>query len=302
MQTQEVVLVTGSSSGFGRVLVESLARKGYTVFASMREASGRNAAANGELTSLAQRDNLPLHVVEMDVTDDASVDNAVNEVVGREGRIDVLVNNAGVSYRGATEAFTVGQIKSLFDANFFGVARTSRAVLPHMRRQRRGLLILMSSGGGQMVYPFMGAYSASKFAAEALSLSYRYDLSRYGVDSVIVEPGWHPTRILGKQVRPADVDRLVELEGISDIWEMMDEGIEAMFSGHELPNIGDVADVVEGLIRMPAGERPLRSLVGFDVQYIAHLNDVVEQTQSELLDMLGLGELAQPSSPKAAAG
>ena len=85
MQTQEVVLVTDSSSGFGRVLVESLARKEYTVFASMREASGRNAAANGELTSLAQRDNLPLHVVEMDVTDDASVDNAVHEVVGREG-------------------------------------------------------------------------------------------------------------------------------------------------------------------------------------------------------------------------
>ena len=302
MQTKEVVLVTGSNSGFGRVLVESLARKGYTVYASMRESSGRNAAANGELTSLAQRNNLSLHVVELDVTDDASVDNAVKEVVGREGRINVLVNNAGVSYRGATEAFTVEQLQSLFDTNFFGVARTNRAVLPCMRRQRSGLIVLMSSGGGQMVYPFMGAYSASKFAAEALSLSYRYDLSRYGVDSVMIEPGWHPTPILGKQVRPADADRLAELGGISDIWERMDEGIADMFVGREPPNIGDVADVVDRLIRMPAGERPLRTLVGQDVQYIAHLNDVAEQTQSDLLDMLGLGELAQPSSPRAAAG
>ncbi len=238
MQTEEVILVTGSNSGFGRVLVESLARKGYAVYASMREASGRNAAANGELISLAQRDNLSLHVVELDVTDEASVDNAVRQVVVKEGRIDVLVNNAGVSYRGATEAFTVEQLQSLFDANFFGVARTNRAVMLYMRRQRSGLIILMSSGGGQMVYPFMGAYSASKFADEALSRSYRYDLSKYGVDSVMIEPVWHQPPILGKQVRPADADRLAELGGISDIWERMDEGIAAMFAGCDPPTSG----------------------------------------------------------------
>ena len=213
---KEVVLVTGASSGFGRSLVESLAQNGYQVLASMREASGRNATANAELRSLAEKEGLSLQVVELDVTNEESVDAAVKELVSWAGRIDVLVNNAGVAYRGATEAFTVEQVRELFDVNFFGVLRMNRAVLPYMRKQGRGLLILMSSAGGQVVYPFMGLYSASKFAAEAMSISYRYDLSRFGIDSVIVQPGWHPTPILGKQVRPADVGRLTELEILSE--------------------------------------------------------------------------------------
>ena len=301
-EPKEVVLVTGSSSGFGRVLVESLAKNRYRVFASMREASGRNAAANAELRSLAQKQGLSLHVLELDVTDESSVDKAVKEVVGRAGRIDVLVNNAGVAYRGATEAFTVEQVRELFDVNFFGAIRMNRAVLPYMRNQGTGLLILMSSGGGQVVYPFMGLYSATKFAAEALAISYRYDLSRFGIDSVIVQPGWHPTPILGKQVPPADSGRLAELERISDIWKRMDDGVAEWFSGRELPDIKYVADVVEDLIRTPTGERPLRVLVGQDVQYIKGLNEASDAAQAEMLGMLGLSELMQPSPPRAAAG
>ncbi len=290
---KEVVLVTGASSGFGRSLVESLAQNGYQVLASMREASGRNATANAELRSLAEKEGLSLQVVELDVTNEESVDAAVKEVVSWAGRIDVLVNNAGVAYRGATEAFTVEQVRELFDVNFFGVLRMNRAVLPYMRKQGRGLLILMSSAGGQVVYPFMGLYSASKFAAEAMSISYRYDLSRFGIDSVIVQPGWHPTPILGKQVRPADVGRLTELEILSDIWKRMDDGVEGWFSGRELPDIKNVANVVEDLIRTPLGKRPLRVLVGQDVQYVIGLNEAADAAQAEILEMVGLSELMQ---------
>ena len=299
MATNDVVLVTGSSSGFGRILVESLARVGYTVFASMRETQGRNAAANAEIRSLSEREGLSLHVVELDVTEEASVENAVKEVVSLFGRIDVLVNNAGLSYRGATDAFTVEQIQHLFDTNYFGVGRTNRSVVPYMRQQGSGLLVYMSSGGGQVVYPFMGLYSCSKFAMEALALSYHYEVSRLGIDSVIVEPGWYPTPILDRQVQPADADRVAGYAGLADVLRKIDVGIVSYHDGQELPKIQEVADLVAALIATPAGQRPLRVLVGQDVQYIAQLNQVAEETQAHLFARLGIADLLKPAPRKA---
>ena len=127
----QTILVTGSSSGFGRLIVETLAREGYTVFASMREVAGKNVAAVLELGDLAQREHLSLHVVEMDVTDDASVEQAIESIVGMTGRLDVVVNNAGVEYSGPLEAFTLDQAQNQFDTNVFGVLRVNRAALPH---------------------------------------------------------------------------------------------------------------------------------------------------------------------------
>ncbi len=296
MDTKKVILVTGSSSGFGRLTVESLARQGHQVYASMRDMNGRNAEASDQIRELAERENLAINLVELDVTDDVSVDKAVSEVIERSGRVDVLVNNAGTVYMGPTETFTLDQIQQQFDTNFFGVARMNRAVLPYMRGQGSGLLLHVSSIAGRLTMPFMGIYSASKFAVESLAEAYRYELSSLGIDSVIVEPGAFPTSIFAKIGQPADHSRLVEYGDLAKIPQQMGAGFEEMFSGDTAPDPQEVADAIAKLVATPAGQRPLRTLVGQDAQAATALNQVAEQAQEVLMEMVGLSDLMSMSS------
>ena len=217
----KVILVTGSSNGIGRLTVETLARQGHTVYASLRHANGRNAAVRDELQQLASHESLNLYVVELDVTDDVSVEAAVADIITDAGRVDVLVNNAGVMNIGITEGFTLEQVQRQFDVNFYGAVRTNRAVLPHMRRQGEGLLIQISSLAGRIVLPFFGIYNASKFAVEAMSEAYRYDLSGWGVDSVIVEPGPYGTNLLETIPWPEDKQRLEDYTELAGAPEKM---------------------------------------------------------------------------------
>ncbi len=162
----QTILVTGSTSGFGRLMVETLARQGYIVFAGMRAVAGKNAPAAEELRVLAEREHLALHIVEIDITDDASVEQAIASLVGITGRLDVVVNNAGIAYSGPLEAFTLKQVQQQFDTNVFGVLRVNRAALPHMRRLGSGLLLQIGSIAGRLALPFQGLYAATKFALE----------------------------------------------------------------------------------------------------------------------------------------
>src|SRR5881392_2733797 len=148
MSSKQVVLITGSSTGFGRLFTETLARKGHTVFATMRDPGDRNAKNASEIRALAEKHSLPIHVLELDVTDDASVGRAVDAAVAKAGRIDVAINNAGYYLSGLEEAVTTEQAQRLMDTNFLGPVRVNRAVLPHMRRQRGGVLMHISSGAG----------------------------------------------------------------------------------------------------------------------------------------------------------
>lgn len=296
MDTKKVILVTGSSSGFGRLTVETLARQGHQVYASMRDINGRNAEASDQIRELAERENLAINLVELDVTDDVSVDEAVSEVIDRSGRVDVLVNNAGFGYMGPTETFTLDQIQQQFDTNFFGVARMNRAVLPYMRGQGSGLLMHVSSIAGRLTMPFMGIYSASKFAVESLAEAYRYELSSLGIDSVIVEPGAFPTSIFAKIGQPADHSRLAEYGDLAKIPQQMGAGFEEMFSGDTAPDPQEVADAIAKLVATPAWRRPLRTLVGQDAQAATALNQVAEQAQEVLMEMLGLSDLMSMSS------
>src|SRR5438034_7010726 len=207
MKSKQVVLITGSSTGFGRLFTETLARKGHTVFATMREPGGRNAKNPSEIRALAEKDSLPIHVLELDVTDDASVGRAVDAAVAKAGRIDVAINNAGYYLSGLEEAVTTEQAQRLMDTNFLGPVRVNRAVLPHMRRQRGGVLMHISSGAGRVVLPSVGFYCASKFALEALAEAYSYELAGQGSEFVIVEPGQYETPIFGSTVRSADEAR-----------------------------------------------------------------------------------------------
>src|SRR5260370_4030509 len=182
------ILVTGSSTGFGRLAVETLARQGHTVFAGIRDITGKNQTVRDELRALAENEPLALDVVELDVTNDPSVDEAVQQIVAATGRLDVVVNNAGVSYSGPIEAFTVEQAQALFNTNVFGVMRVNRAALPQMRAQGGGLLLQIGSISGPLGLPFLGLYGATKFTLEGLTESYRYDLAPFGIAAATLAP------------------------------------------------------------------------------------------------------------------
>jgi len=283
---KSVILITGCSSGFGRLIAETMARKGYRVFATMRAVQDRNADVARELHALAERESLSLHVLEIDVTDDASVERAVDGAIALTGRIDILVNNACYALLGLTEACTLEQAQHILNTNFLGAVRMNRAILPHMRFRGSGLLIHISSGAGRIALPGLGFYSASKFALEALAEAYRYELAPEGIDSVIVEPGAFPTAVFEKTDHAADPSRASTYGSGNEIPKKI---LAAISSSRGDPQ--EVADCVVQLVEMPAGNRPLRVRVGSHVEAFSRLNDYSEQLLTEFLDAIGVTPL-----------
>src|SRR3979411_1768507 len=270
MNSKQVVLITGSSTGFGRLFAETLARKGHTVFATMRDPVGRNAKNASETRTLAEKESLPIHVLELDVTDDASVGRAVDAAVAKAGRIDVAINNAGYYLSGLEEAVTTEQAQRLMDTNFLGPVRVNRAVLPHMRRQRSGVLMHISSGAGRVVLPSMGLYCASKFALEALAEAYTHVLAAQGIESVIVEPGAYETPVFGNTVTAADEARTNTYGAVREIPARLNAALSS-----NAGNAQEVADAVLRIIETPAGEKQLRYLIspeGFGLNKIKGLD------------------------------
>lgn len=184
-----VVLITGCSSGIGKYTALEMARRGHRVFASMR-----NLESARFIQADAEKAQLTIELLQLDVTDPASVISAVQQVLKQAGAIDVLVNNAGRGSIGVVEDYTDEEIRSVFETNFFGAVRTTRAVLPAMRARRSGTIIMMSSVSGLRTFPFSSVYSASKFALEAISNGLRYELRPFGIRVVLIEPGNFQTR------------------------------------------------------------------------------------------------------------
>lgn len=288
----KIILVTGSSSGFGKLIAMTLAASGHTVFASMRAVSDKNAAAGEELQNWAATACADLSVLDLDVTQTASVNRAVAALIEKTGRIDVVVNNAGIMNIGVNEAFTIENMQQIYDVNVFGPFRVNKAVLPHMRRQRSGLLIHLSSTVGRVLFPFIGIYASSKFALEALAESYRYDLSRLGIDSVIVEPGAFPTALAEKGVSPGDPEVQGGYAGLNNDLKRFGNVFVEMFSGKNVPDPQDVADAVKQIVDMPAGQRPLRTVVDPVLgDEITEINKVASRVQSQVLKLMKLAEL-----------
>lgn len=288
----KVVLITGTSSGFGRLIAETLTRKGFQVFATMRNTQTRNAAAARELEQLAQREALNLQVLELDVTQDASVERAVKEVAAKCGRIAVLVNNAGYGVMDLSETVTVAQAQRQLDVNFFGVLRMNRAVLPVMRRQGSGLLLHVSSGGGRLAIPGMGLYCASKFAMEALAETYRYELASQGIDSVILEPGAYSTPIADKLEAGEDPERKA---GYGEMAKVPGTVLQYIRSARANPQ--EIADKVLQIIETPAGQRKLRYRVGPGGPGVERINTLTDQIQAELLEAFGIAAAAKFKRP-----
>ena len=283
MNSRQVVLITGSSTGFGRLFAETLARKGHTVFATMRDPGGRNAKNASEIRTLAERDSLPIHVLELDVTDDASVEGAVDAGVSKAGRIDVAINNAGYFLSGLEEAVTTEQARHLMDTNFLGPVRVNRAVLPHMRRQRSGVLMHISSGAGRVILPSAGFYCASKFALEALAEAYSYELAAQGIESVIVEPGQYETPVFGNTVVAADEARTNTYGAVKEIPAKINAALSSTAG-----NAQEVADTVLRIIETPAGEKQLRYFVSPQNFGVDEINALSKQVQTNVLEAFGL--------------
>jgi len=284
---EQTILVTGSTSGFGRLTVETLARQGYRVFAGMRAAAGKNAPAAEALRALAQRERLALQIVEIDVTDDASVERAIAEIIETTDRLDVVVNNAGVSYSGPLEAFTLEQVRQQFETNVFSVLRVNRAVLPQMREQGSGLLLQIGSIAGRLGLPYLGLYGATKFALEGLTESYRYELAPFGIDAAMIEPGTFPTTISANRQVAADAERLALYQAAINAFTVP---FYAENRSATPPDPQEVADAIAHVIAQPAGERPLRTVVATVAQRQAPqaLNAAATQAMHSFLEALHL--------------
>jgi NAD(P)-dependent dehydrogenase (short-subunit alcohol dehydrogenase family) len=249
------IFITGASSGFGRLITQTLLKDKHQVVASMRNIGSKNSKASSELKTLGA------HTVEMDVTDDDSVNKGMTKAIELLGGIDVVINNAGVGVIGLQETFTADDWKKVFEVNVFGVQRVNRAVLAHMREKRSGLLVHISSLLGRVVVPFYGPYNSSKFALEALADNYRIELSSFGIESVLVEPGGYGTTFVDNLVRPSDANRIKSYGEMAHAPEGFLKNFEKNFEGPSAPNPQWVADAVLNLIKVPRGSRPFRTTV-----------------------------------------
>ncbi len=290
----KTIVVTGSSSGFGRLVSESLARKGDRVYATMRGVEGKNASVAETLKHWAAAEDLDLRVLEMDVTSTPSVDAAASQVLAESGAPDVVINNAGQMFVGITEAFTAEELMNQLNVNMVGIHRVKRAFLPAMRERGSGLFINLSSIAGRFGVPFYSIYHASKWAVEGYSLALRTELASSGIDVVVVEPGPFTTELFPGMQRPVDAGRRAGSypEVVHETFAAMEGMFEGLFRDPSIPTDPDLlADRLVELVEMDAGSRPFRSVVGVDFGVQAR-NAAVEPFDHEVLEAAGFTSFA----------
>ena len=249
------ILITGASGGFGSLSVNELLQQGHEVWAAMRDPQHRNRQMADELEQAGAK------VVELDVTDQASIDQALAKVVAEGGVPEVLIHNAGVGALGLQEAFTTEQLQALFDVNVFGVHRLTRSILPHWRQAGQGQLVFISSLLGRMTVPYYGPYNASKWALEAMAENFRSELSGFNIDVSIVEPGGFPTTFIDNLVKAADQPRLDELGAYAEAPLAFLQGFEQALAANPAQDPKLVAQAIAETIAAPVGQRPFRRVV-----------------------------------------
>jgi len=285
------VLITGTSTGFGRLTAQTLAKDGHTVFATMRGVEGKNQVHANSLQAWATSNGADLHILELDVTSQQQIDASVEAAYGIAGSLDVVINNAAVGNVGVLEGFTVEQAKTIFDVNFFGPYRLIKAVLPMMRERGSGLLISVSSATGRIVIPFVAPYSATKYALEALAEEYAFELAPFGIESVIVEPGSFGTDVFSKLIEAEDKEVLAGYGEMADMPINNLKQMAEMLSGPDAPSPQLVADAIKGLVDTPQGKRPLRTVVGpLTVAGVEQLNEDYLQARDAMYAEMGLGQ------------
>ena len=283
----KTILVTGASSGFGRLTAETLSKSGHKVFAGFHSAEGARKQIADELKAKN------IEILKVDVTDQASVDTAIVQLLEKSGnKLDVVVNNAGMASAGLSEAFTAEQARDLFEVNVFGVQRVLRATLPVLRAKRAGLVINVGSILGRVTLPFFGLYGASKYAVEAMTDSYRYELSQLGVDVVLVQPSAYPTNMYAAAQKPANGELAKSYGETAEVPGKILKTFMTLFQGENAPNPQDVATAIDKIVAMPAGSRPDRAVVGLPFGSDA-VNTAVAPIQRGVIESLGLGDLTK---------
>lgn len=252
----KTIFITGTSTGFGKLTTITLANAGHTVIAGMRGINGKNETVAKELSALPN-----VEVVEIDITDDNSVKAAFEYTLTKYGHIDVLVNNAAVSGFGVLEAYSLDQIRQMFEVNFYGTLRTIFAVLQGMRKAKNGLIINITSGASGHTLPFMIPYLASKFGVESITEGLKDELAQFNVESVSIQPGVYPTEMNNgsKAGIHADKPEVIAEYGEASAQQFNAMGT-ALFSKMAEFNMDPqtIADGILRLVEMEKGTRPLR--------------------------------------------
>lgn len=253
----KTILITGTSSGFGGLTAIDLAKRGHRVIAAMRNTSSSNKAVAATLNGISN-----IEVVEMDVTSTESVNTAVQGILKKYGRIDVLVNNAGIAGIGLLEATSIEQMKRVFEVNLWGVLRTYQAVLPSMRKDCSGLIINISTGLGLVSAPYLGPYVGSKYALEGITEAIRYEIKEFGIETVNVLPGAFPTELGNKGGQGQDKPEIIGTYGAPAIDKLQQFGgiLFQKIADYKM-NPQEVADAIRHLVEMEPGTRPFHTSV-----------------------------------------
>lgn len=294
----KTIVVTGASSGFGAMTVRALADAGHTVYAGIRGTTGRNQPAVADAAQYAAEHRVDLRVVELDVSDEQSVDAAIARVLEETSRLDVVVHNAGHMVLGPAEAFTADRLAAVYDTNVLSTQRVNRAALPHLRRQGDGLLVWVGSSstrGGTP--PYLAPYFAAKAAEDALAVSYAAEVARFGIDSVIVVPGSFTTGTnhFVNAGRPADQATAEAYEErYAGLMDQVGARLAELAPADADPT--EVARRIVAVVDTPKGQRPFRVHVDPADDGAEVVNMVGDRIRTEFYNRIGLDDLLTPAS------
>ncbi|AUG52522.1 SDR family oxidoreductase [Thalassospira marina] len=299
---KEVIIITGASSGFGQMTAHALGRAGHIVYATMRQTEGRNKPKADDYRSLSQAENIDIRPLEMDVSDQASVDKAIDAVLVEAGRIDVVVHNAGHMNLGPTEAFSVEQLAQMYDVNTLSTQRVNLAVLPHLRKQGKGLLVWVSSSSAKANWsPYLAPYFAAKAGMEQLAVSYSAELARFGIETSIIVPGAFTkgTNHFAHAMEPAygDTAALYANGPTADLQDKVLEGTMSLVPDDADPAL--VADAIVEVVNAPFGQRPLRITIDPSQDGSEIVASVQDRIREDTLRRIGLADLLHPAKQQA---
>lgn len=291
---KSVVLVTGAGSGIGKLTAESLAEAGHIVYATMRDVDGRNKQRADEIRAWTKAKNVDLRPLELDVLSQESADAAVDTIVKEQGRLDIVMQNAGHLVIGPTEAFTPEEIVKVFDTNLLGAQRVNRAALPQLREQESGLMLWISSTTTKGGFPpFMGPYAAAKAAMDSLAITLSYEIARFGIETSIVVPGafTRGTAHFPTAGKPADEARAAAYDRYDGIMDQVGERLSALTPEDANPKA--VADEIVRIVGLPAGSRPARSIIDFVGDGAKEVIELAEEVRIDFARRIGIADLLQ---------
>lgn len=294
---KHVIVITGASSGFGALTARALAEAGHTVYASMRETTGRNASAVADVAKYAAEHKVDLRSVELDVASQESADAGIARIIADNGHLDVVIHNAGHMSFGPAEAFTPEQFAQLYDINVLSTQRVNRAALPQLRKQGKGLLVWVSSSSARGgTPPYLSPYFAAKAAMDSLAVSYASELTRWGIETSIIVPGAFTkgTNHFAHSGKPADTARAAEYDDgpYAGVPDMALKGLASLE-----PSDADAADVAKEIVRvvdLPFGKRPFRSHIDPSEDGAEIVNGVADRVRAEMFRRIGIADLLIP--------